>query len=251
VTDLKQAREQFLHYLKILTSNVDEQKYPFSLPVIQKFKKLKFHPNVTYIVGENGSGKSTLLEALAVAIGLNPEGGSKNFNFSTKKSHSILYEKIRLQRGCLLPQNSFFLRAESFYNVSTEIERLDKITPLLHHYGGKSLHDQSHGESFFSLFMHRFGADGLYILDEPESALSPDRQLAFLTRLHELVEQNCQFIIATHSPIILAYPNATIYEVGDDGLTKTEYEQTQLFATMKYFVNNRTKMIKQLGIEVD
>ncbi len=237
----------YLHSLKI-TKEADSLGYPFDLPVVKYTDEIEFHPKVTYIVGENGSGKSTLLEAMAVGLGFNPEGGTKNFNFATKNSHSSLHEHIKIHKHYINPKNHFFLRAESFYNVATEIEVLDKIWPLLHCYGGKSLHNQSHGESFFSLFMHRFGADGLYILDEPEAALSPDRQLAFLVRMHELIGQNCQFVISTHSPIILSYPDALIYEIGDDGLRACEYEDTQTYRTSKYFINNYHKMHEGLGL---
>lgn len=157
--------------------------FPFSLPVVRSLGRLELHPQVTFFVGENGSGKSTLLEAIAVAMGFNAEGGSRNFRFATRESHSPLHEHLRLGRGITRPRDGFFLRAESFFNVSTEIERLDRErSGLLASYGGKALHEQSHGEAFLSLFMERFGAHSFFVLDEPEAALSPQRQLAMLSR---------------------------------------------------------------------
>ncbi|RJR38562.1 MAG: ATP-binding cassette domain-containing protein [Deltaproteobacteria bacterium] len=171
--------------------------YPFSLPAVRHLDILKFHPQVTYLVGENGSGKSTLLEALAVSLGFNPERGTKNFRFGTRPSHSELHRYIRLAKGVKRPRDGFFLRAESFFNVATEIERLDSEPggpPIIDSYGGRSLHEQSHGESFLALLNERFGGHGLYLLDEPEAALSPQRQLAVLVRSHDLVKDNSQFI---------------------------------------------------------
>ncbi len=223
-----------------------QNEYPFNIPIIKALKKLEFHENVTFLIGENGSGKSTLLEALAIKMGFNPEGGTKNFNFSTRESHSSLFKYLKIHKHHIHPENHFFLRAESYFNVATEVDILDKIEPLLHYYGGKSLHEQSHGESFFSLFIHRFGENGLYILDEPEAALSPNRQMAMLARMHQLIKQNCQFIIATHSPILLSYPNALIYELRDKKIEKVKYEESELFITTKYFINNYQKMHKGL-----
>lgn len=195
-------------------------EFPFSIPVVRNFEKLEFHPAVTFLIGENGAGKSTLLEAIAIAWGFNPEGGSKNFNFATRETHSQLSEYLRLGKGIKRPKDGYFLRAESFYNVASQIDSLDESPggpPIKSFYGGKSLHNQSHGESFFTLLTERFGGKGLYILDEPEAALSPTRQMAMLTRMHDLVLDKSQFIIATHSPIIMAYPNAQIFSVSQKG----------------------------------
>lgn len=215
--------------------------YPFSLNSVKKLTKLELHPNVTFIVGENGSGKSTLLEAIAIAYGLNAEGGSKNFNFSTNNTHSILYNYVKLIKGINVPKDSFFLRAESFYNVSTNIEELD----LNHSYGGKSLHSQSHGEAFISLVMNRFRGKGLYILDEPEAALSPTRQMSLLGLIHDLVKDDSQLIIATHSPIIMAYPQSIIYTI-DDGYIKTNYKDTEHYQITREFINNPERMLHYL-----
>jgi predicted ATPase len=196
-------------------------RYPFSLPVVRSLEQVDLHPKMTYFIGENGSGKSTLLEAVAVSLGFNAEGGSKNFSFGTRRSHSELHRFLRVAKGYRRPRTGYFLRAESFFNVATEIERLDKEPsygpPIIDSYGGRSLHEQSHGESFLVLMNERFSGEGLYILDEPEAALSPQRQLAVLSRMHDLVQDGSQFIIATHSPILMAYPDASIYQCNQYG----------------------------------
>lgn len=219
--------------------------YPFSLKAVRELSVLNMNPNVTFIIGENGSGKSTLLEAIAVAYGFNPEGGSKNFNFGTKDTHSVLSEYLTITKGLKKPKDGYFLRAESFYNVASNIDLLDKEgsgPPIIDSYGGVSLHKQSHGESFMSLIMNRFGGNGIYILDEPEAALSPVRQMALISRINDLVKNNSQFIIATHSPIIMAYPNATIYNV-ETGYKEIAYEDTEHYIVMKNFMNNTEGML--------
>lgn len=220
--------------------------YPFSLPAVRHLNTLPLHPKVTFLVGENGSGKSTLLEAIAVAFGFNPEGGTKNFGFNTRASHSELHHYLRLVKGVKQPRDGFFLRAESFFNLATEIERLDQGLggpPVINSYGGKSLHEQSHGESFWSLVMHRFGGNGFYVLDEPEAALSPQRQLALLSRIHQLANDNSQFVIATHSPILMAYPDADVFHCSDAGLKRVHYEDTEHFQIMHDFVTNPQRML--------
>jgi predicted ATPase len=221
-------------------------RYPFSLPAVRHLSTLPLHPKVTFLVGENGSGKSTLLEAIAVAFGFNPEGGTKNFGFNTRASHSELHQYLRLVKGVKQPLDGFFLRAESSFNLATEIERLDQGAlgpPVINSYGGKSLHEQSHGESFWSLVMHRFGGNGFYILDEPEAALSPQRQLALLSRIDQLANENSQFIIATHSPILMAYPDADVFHCSDAGLKRVHYEDTEHFQIMHDFVTNPQRML--------
>jgi len=219
-----------------------DDAYPFNLPVVRDLDELVFHPKVTFLVGENGSGKSTLIEALAVAWGFNAEGGSRNFNFATRASHSQLHEFVRPVRSTKRARDGFFLRAESHFNVSTQIDELGATA----NYGGVSLHEQSHGESFFALLDNRFWGDGLYILDEPEAALSPNRQLSFLARMHELIGQRSQFIIATHSPIILAYPDAWIYQTTPKGLERVEYEDTEHFQVTRSFLNRREVFLETL-----
>ena len=242
------------HYLlevRLLRDKVPSfDQYPFSLPAVHGLDRIEFHPAVTFLVGENGAGKSTLLEAIAIAWGFNPEGGTRNFNFATHQSHSELNKFIRLSRGYRRPKDGFFFRAESFFNVATEIEHLDEAPsfgpPIVDSYGGRSLHKQSHGESFFALMMNRFGGNGLYILDEPEAALSPTRQMAMLSRMHELVRNNSQFIIATHSPIIMAYPDAQMFSLSERGVAPISYEETEHFRVTKDFLNNRGKMLRVL-----
>lgn len=244
------------HYLldiKLLQDKVPSfEQYPFNLELIRHLDTIEFHPKVTFIIGENGSGKSTLLEAIATAWGFNPEGGTKNFNFSTRSSHSGLYKYIRLGKGIKRAKDGFFLRAESFYNVASNMDSLDdekyKISlPLIKdQYGGKSLHDQSHGESFFSLMVHRFGGNGFYILDEPEAALSPMRQMAMLTRIHQLAEKESQFIIATHSPILMAYPNSHIMEINKGKLITTNYKDTEHYSITKDFLNSPEVFVRSL-----
>ena len=235
--------EHYLLEVKLKRDRVPTfDQYPFSLSVVRNLESLELHPKVTFIIGENGSGKSTLLEAIAVAWGFNPEGGSKNFRFSTRLSHSDLHEYLTLVRGIKRPRDGYFLRAESFFNVATEIESIG----VGDSYGDRPLHEQSHGESFFSLLTHRFGGRGFYILDEPEAAVSPTRQLAMMVRLHQLVEDGSQFVIATHSPIILAYPEAQIYTIKSNGLNETKYEATDHFSITRSFLMNPQRSIKEL-----
>lgn len=226
------------------------EDYPFNLPVVRHLDTLEFHPKVTFLVGENATGKSTLLEAIAVAFGINPEGGGRNFTFETFASHSALHECIRVVKGIRSPKDSFFLRSESFYNLASEVHRLDAeasfSAPVTDSYGGKALHEQSHGESFFAVFMHRFGGAGLYLLDEPEAALSPMRQMALLSIIYDLTQRGAQFVIATHSPIIMAYPDAWIYGLSEDGIERVDYSDTEHYKITRQFLNNPQKMLKIL-----
>lgn len=225
------------------------EQYPYVLPAIRHLKTLKLHPAVTFIVGENATGKSTLLEAIAVALRLNPEGGSKNFNFSTRSSHSDLHEHLQVTRSLRKVRDAYFLRAESFYNVASSIEEMDKGPggpPIIASYGGTSLHEQSHGESFFALFNNRLRGDGIYILDEPEAALSPLRQMSLLVIMKRLVDEGSQFIVATHSPIILGYPDCLMYELDEDGLRKTTYKQTDHYLLTKDFLDDPDHMLRML-----
>ena len=240
-----------LPYLQSISLKRDRIKsfdyYPFCIPAVRELSTLEFGKNVTIFVGENGSGKSTLLEAIAVALGFNAEGGSKNFNFSTRTTHSNLHEFLRLSRSFKHFNDGFFLRAESFYNVATNIDEIDGNGSLVKNsYGGKSLHAQSHGESFLSLILNRFGGNGLYLLDEPESALSPSRQLSVLSRMFQLISKNSQFIIATHSPILMAYPGAVIYQIDKNGINRVNYKDTEHYEITKAFLNNPEPMLKEL-----
>jgi predicted ATPase len=225
--------------------------YPWTLPAIEPLAAgLALHPSVTYLIGENGSGKSTLLEAIAVAAGMNPEGGSSSFAFATRTSHSGLSSAIRLVRGGRRPRTDFFLRAESLFNAATYLEDLKDELGLggdpLAAYGGRSLHEQSHGESFLAVMINRFGPDGLYLLDEPEAALSTQNCLTALRRIHELVQESSQLIIATHSPIILAYPEATIYHCGERGLELIEYEDADPVRLTRSFLEARERFVHEL-----
>ncbi len=211
-------------------------------------KELSFTADVTFFVGENGTGKSTLLEGIAVASGFNPEGGTRNFSFSTADTHSGLYNYLTIAK-CAYPKDGFFLRAESMYNTATYIDELEKLPcsgSILDGYGGKSLHSRSHGESFLAVVQNRFRGNGLYLLDEPESALSPTRLLTLLCLIKDLVSDNSQFIIATHSPILMAYPNAQILKFSNDGIEPIKYKQTEHFQITKQFLDSPERMLKIL-----
>ena len=240
--------QTYLIAASILWDKVENRdQYPFNLPAVSHVSEIKFHPKVTFLVGENGSGKSTLIEALAIAWGFNAEGGTKNFNFKTHNANSNLNEFLRLTRAPKRARDGFFLRAESYFNLATEIEHLDAApgpgAPVKNSYGFKSLHSQSHGESFFALLDNRFGGNGFYILDEPEAALSPSRQLSMLVRMRELINKNSQFIIATHSPILMAYPDAWIYQVSNKGLDRIDYKDTEHYQVTRDFLNRPDTML--------
>jgi predicted ATPase len=236
----------------ILNKAVLPDSYLFNLPVVQyllKNESLPLTHEVTFFVGENGTGKSTLLEAIAVAFGFNAEGGTRNFNFSTNKSHSDLFKHVILEKS-KYAKDGFFLRAESFYNAASYIDEIDKEPsfepPVITSYGGVSLHEQSHGESFLALVHNRFGGNGVYILDEPEAALSPSRLLTLLAEMDALVKNNSQFIIATHSPILMAFPNAQIYQFSVNKIESVSYKHTEHYQLTKRFLDNPEQMLKYL-----
>ena len=238
-----------------VTKPIPNDNFIASLPAVRNLRKmdgLAFHKPVTFFVGENGVGKSTLIEAIAVHAGFNAEGGSVNFNSSTRASPSALYHYITLTRGTERPTDGFFLRAESFYNVASNIDELDRhgggTRMLIESYGGRSLHEQSHGESFLSLVEHRFGGHGLYILDEPEAALSPMKLMTLMCLMRNLVDEKSQFVISTHSPILMTFPSAEIYELTENAIRSVCYQDTEHFQVTKQFLNAPEQMIRYLEI---
>ncbi len=229
-----------------------QEEYLKRLPAVrylQAGNTLRFTQDVAFFVGENGTGKSTLLEAIAIACGFNAEGGTRNFSFSTKETHSSLCRCLTVARK-RYPRDGFFLRAESFYNVATNIDQMDEEEglgpPVIDSYGGISLHRQSHGESFLALVQYRFGGRGLYLLDEPEAALSPSRLLTLLAEVQRLVRCDSQLIIATHSPILMAYPGAQIFQLDEDGIHEVGYRETEHYQLTRRFLENPERMLRYL-----
>ncbi|MEH7388321.1 AAA family ATPase [Bacillus sp. JJ1521] len=244
----------FLRSVKVMTEKIHNvYEYPFSIPSIRGLEQLDFHEPVTFFVGENGSGKSTLLEAIAHQSGFNTGGGGRNNYYTFEDATPALSECIRLSWMPKINQG-FFLRAESFFQFASHLDQLADEDPTFNYegYGGKSLHEQSHGESFLSLFLNRFGNQSIYLLDEPEAALSPARQLAFLRVIHDLARGgNAQFIIATHSPILLGYPGAQIYNFDASPIEKIAYEDTEHYQITMGFLNRRERYLEELFREDD
>ncbi|MFT4413773.1 AAA family ATPase [Fredinandcohnia humi] len=239
----------FLKSVKLLHEKIENHRvYPFSIPSIKEMDTLHFYEPVTFFVGENGSGKSTLLEGIAYQCGFNSASGGRNSLYTVESSIPALGEYIRLS---WLPKinQGFFLRAESFYHFATYLDQLAEEDPTFGYegYGGKSLHEQSHGEAFLSLFLNRFGSRSIYLLDEPEAALSPGRQLAFLRVIHDLSKkEEAQFIIATHSPILLGYPGAQIYNFDASPIQEIAYEETEHYQITSGFLNRRERFLEEL-----
>jgi len=236
-----------------ISKEIPKDNYLSKLPVVRNLRNmgsLRFNKNVTFIVGENGIGKSTLIEGLAVAMGFNPEGGTVNFNFSTNNSHSDLHEYLTVSRGYKRHRDGFFLRAESFYNVASNIDEMDAEPGLgakvIASYGGVSLHKQSHGESFMALVENRFMGNGLYILDEPEAALSPTRLMRLMFCMQKLVKKNSQFIISTHSPILMTFPDSEVLKITKEGIRSVNYKDTEHYIVTKRFMDAPEKMIESL-----
>ena len=223
-------------------AEIDAEVYPYNIPAVRNLGRLEFHPDVTFLVGENGTGKSTILEAVAIALGYGAEGGTRNVQFKTTESVSSLHRELRVARGPRRPRGGYFLRAESFFNVATYMDEVG----YLGGYGGRSLHSRSHGEAFMALLLHKFQGKGLYLLDEPEAALSPSRQLAALAAIHQLVQADSQFIIATHSPILMSYPNAKILRLDDTGVAEVSYEDTEHYFVTKEFLGNHRNWLKRI-----
>jgi predicted ATPase len=240
----------------LLAVSVDERvrgasEYPLGLPAVRELGRLELDPAVTFLVGENGSGKSTLVEAIAVASRLNPEGGgvrTRQTEFSTRQSHSSLHEHLVLERSALGPLNAFFLRAESVYNLASAVEAGGGGMEMEDVYE-RPLHEQSHGESFLDIALNRLGPRGFYVLDEPEAALSVAGQLALIARMHELVREHSQFVVATHSPILLGFPGATICELGEWGVRRIEWEEAPQVELTRSFLEDPQRFLHHLLAE--
>jgi predicted ATPase len=237
------AAKPYLQRVSVRTATgIDLDSYPYNIPAVRELGRIEFHPDVTFFVGENGAGKSTVLEAIALALGYGPEGGTRSVQLQTTATVSSLHQSLRLTRSFRKPKDGYFLRAESFFNVSTYMDEVG----LLAGYGGRSLHTRSHGEAFMVLLTQKLHGKGLYLLDEPEAALSPNRQLAALSAIHQLVQDESQFIIATHSPILLAYPNAKLLQFDSSGISEVRYEDTEHYAVTRDFLNNYPRRLEQL-----
>ncbi|RDU24806.1 AAA family ATPase [Anaerosacchariphilus polymeriproducens] len=241
--------DRFLKQINIDWEKIECGNYLREISSLNSVDTVSFDSNITFFVGENGTGKSTLLEGIAVAYGFNPEGGNKNYNFSTYDSHSGLHDAISLVRGVKRPKSSYFLRAESFYNVASKAEDYrggDSIEAFYERYGGKSLHQQSHGESFLALIQGNFNEQGFYILDEPEAALSPQRQLTLLIEMDRLAKKGAQFIVASHSPILLGIPDAILLSFDNGKIHPCQYVDTESYQVMEMFINNREYFLSHL-----
>lgn len=239
----------YVRSIQIHWDAVPENSYLRQIQALRFPQPITLTRPVTFLVGENGTGKSTLLEAVAVACGMNPEGGTINYRFSTYDSHSPLHDAIRLTRNPVKPRRMYFLRAESFYNVATQAEAYRGGDPEEVFYartGGRALHRQSHGESFLHLAQGEFLPGGLYLLDEPEAALSPQRQLSLLTLLHELSQDGAQFLIATHSPILLGLPDAEILSFDGGEIHPCRWEETDSYRITELFINHRQQLLREL-----
>ena len=233
--------QQFIQGLTIDWNKISPDSYLREIDAIKGVDKLAFHNPITFFVGENGSGKSTLLEAIAVSYGFNPEGGTKNYSFSTYDSHSELCDAIRIAKGVRRPKSGYFLRAESFYNVATKEQEYADIT-----HPSEKYHEKSHGESFLAIAQNYMREDGIYIFDEPEAALSPQRQLTLLMEIYKCAKEGAQFLIVTHSPILLGIPGADIYTFDEGKIHLCEYEDTDSYIVTEMFINNRDNLLYRL-----
>ena len=232
---------RYIQAVRIDWDEVPRGSWLRAVPALRALETLSFGSNITFFAGENGTGKSTLLEAIAVAYGFNPEGGSKNYRFSTRDTHSELWEAIRLVKGHRREKWGYFLRAESFYNVATQEE---SYADALHPSAG--YHEKSHGESFLELAQNNLRANGLYLLDEPEAALSPQRQLSLLMQIDRCAKEGAQFLIVTHSPILLGIPGAAIYCFDQGKVHPCAYEETESYRVTELFINNRQALLNRL-----
>jgi predicted ATPase len=237
--------DPLLHDVRLDPSRVrDPEAFPFALPAVRAlWEPLQFDPQVTFLIGENGSGKSTILEALAAKLDLDAHGGDTVLTFVEHTADTPLHEAVVLARGARSPSMRYFLRAESFFNVAHHV---DANPGALKAHGGRALHHMSHGESFLTLALERFYPDGLFLLDEPEAAMSPQGCLTLLRRIRELALEGAQFVIATHSPLLLAYPDATIYALGDDGIERVDYQDTDHYRLTRDFLEAPERYLRQL-----
>lgn len=242
----------FIRSASIDWGDVATNSYLRAIPALAQLNELDLDRPLTFFAGENGSGKSTLLEAIAVAYGFNPEGGTLNYRFQTYNDVSELCQAVQLQKAMGRPTTGYFFRAESFFNVATQAETyrasgFGTVPKEVYYarYGGRSFHEQSHGESFFSLISNLNG-HGLYLLDEPEAALSPQRQLALLRSIVEATQRGAQFIVASHSPILLGIPKARIYSFDEGEIREVAYEETSSYQVTELFITNRTGLLHNL-----
>lgn len=233
--------ERFIQGVQFAWDKIAPDSYIRRIEAFRELEQLNFTNSVTFFVGENGSGKSTLLEAMAVASGFNPEGGTKNYSFSTKDTHSELCDSIRVIKGYRKEKGGYFLRAESFYNVATQEEKYADIR-----HPSAKYHEKSHGESFLALAQNCLRPNGLYFFDEPEAALSPQRQLSLLMEIHRYARKGAQFFIATHSPILLGLPDAEIYSFDQGKIHTCRYEETDSYQVMEMFINNKDILLRRL-----
>ncbi|RZU41960.1 AAA family ATPase [Edaphobacter modestus] len=249
-----------LKKITLLRDRVEDwNTYPFSVPTIASLTEIDITSRVIFFAGENGTGKSTLLEAIAAHYGFGPEGGNRNIHHDTTEHNHSTDTLVRALRLSFDRRTGagFFLRAESFFNTASHLDQLDSevysfpVYPVLSGYGDRSLHSRSHGETFFTLLKHKFHRNGLFLLDEPEAALSPQRQLAFLVLMHDTLRQykDAQFIISTHSPVLLGYPEAQILSFDSSPLRWIDYEETAPLQIVRYFLNNREDFLKELFAE--
>lgn len=240
--------QQFIQSVSINWDEISEHSYLRRIPALRSIEELAFEHPITFFAGENGTGKSTLLEAIAVAYGFNAEGGTRNYRFSTYDDVSELSRAIRMKKGFRRPHSGYFFRAESFFNVATKAEEYrdgDDKSAYYSRFGGKSLHEQSHGESFLSYFQS-FDQEGLFLMDEPEAALSPQRQLTLFIQMAKMAERGSQFIVATHSPILLGIPDAQILTFDDGAVRPCRYEDTESYQITELFINNREILVQRL-----
>lgn len=241
------AGSPFLTHVTLREERVQPDRHPFSLPILAHGLSLEIETPVTFFVGENGSGKSSLLEALAWSLGFGLHGGNRDHQFVEDAEGHALGRALRLSWRHRAT-DGFFLRAETFHQFSTHLELSGT---RFERYGGQSFHERSHGEAFLALFEHRF-EEGLYLLDEPEAALSPQRQLALLRIMHDLATRRvAQFIIATHSPMLLCFSGARVFSFEDDSIKIVPYHETEHYRLTRAFLNDPERYFRHLFADAD